>query len=208
MMGFIYNSIVTFIFWFFPPKFLFLCNKKLLGFQSRYFQKMFAYCGKNVNFGRNVHIVGRQSISIHDFTYIGKDTCLTYWNIIDGNIHINIGSNCSIGAFNHITAIDKIEIGDGFLSGKWVTISDNNHGDSSIEQLKMRPGARPMTSKGPVVIGKNVWIGDKATILSGVTIGDGAVIGANSVVTKNVPEYTIVGGNPAKILKKIKERQI
>lgn len=58
-------------------------------------------------------------------------------------------------------------------------------------------------SKGPVIIGQNVWVGDKATILPGVTIGDGAVIGANSVVTKDVPPYSIVGGNPAKVLKQL-----
>ena len=56
-------------------------------------------------------------------------------------------------------------------------------------------------SKGPITIGKNVWIGDKATILPGVTIGDGAVIAANAVVTKNVSAYNIVGGNPARIIK-------
>ncbi len=55
-----------------------------------------------------------------------------------------------------------------------------------------------MTSKGEVVIGDDVWIGDKATILPGVTIGKGAVIAANSVVTKNVKPYTIVAGIPAK----------
>lgn len=58
-----------------------------------------------------------------------------------------------------------------------------------------------MVSKGPVIIGKNVWIGDKATILPGVTIGEGAVIAANSVVSKNVPPFSVVGGIPARIIK-------
>lgn len=66
------------------------------------------------------------------------------------------------------------------------------------------PLFRPLFSKGPVIIGKNVWIGDKATILPGVTIGDGSIIGANSVVTKDVPAYSVVAGNPAKIIKTIK----
>jgi virginiamycin A acetyltransferase len=57
-------------------------------------------------------------------------------------------------------------------------------------------------SKGDVIIGNDVWIGINATILSGVTIGDGAIVAANAMVAKNVEPYTIVGGNPAKILKK------
>ena len=60
---------------------------------------------------------------------------------------------------------------------------------------------RSVMSKGPVIIGNDVWIGDKATILPGVTIGDGAVIAANAVVTKDVPAYSVVAGNPAKIVK-------
>ena len=56
-------------------------------------------------------------------------------------------------------------------------------------------------SKGPVVIGNDVWIGTGSTLLSGVTVGDGAVIAARSVVTKPVPPYSIVGGNPARLLK-------
>lgn len=60
---------------------------------------------------------------------------------------------------------------------------------------------RPIISKGSVVIGNNVWIGDKVTILPNVTIGDGVVIAANSVVTKNIPTCSVVAGIPAKIIK-------
>ena len=66
------------------------------------------------------------------------------------------------------------------------------------------PLARPVHSNGPIVIGKNVWIGDKVTILPNVTIGDGAIITANAVVTKNIPAYAIAVGCPAKIVKMIK----
>ena len=114
-----------------------------------------------------------------------------------------IGSNCSFGAYNHITAINSIHIGDGCLTGKWVTITDNSHGNIVLSEADIIPDKRPVNSKGPVVIGKNVWIGDKATILAGVHIGDGAIIGANSVVTKDVPSNCVVCGSPAKIVKKI-----
>lgn len=57
------------------------------------------------------------------------------------------------------------------------------------------------SSNGNVVIGNDVWIGERAMILSGVTIGDGAVVGASALVTKDVPPYAIVGGNPARIIR-------
>jgi acetyltransferase-like isoleucine patch superfamily enzyme len=69
----------------------------------------------------------------------------------------------------------------------------------------MHPFRRPLVSKGPVLIGDCVWIGDKATILPGVTIGKGSVIGANAVVTKDVPDYCMAAGNPAVVLKKLEE---
>ncbi|MCT4634793.1 MAG: CatB-related O-acetyltransferase [Rickettsiales bacterium] len=57
-------------------------------------------------------------------------------------------------------------------------------------------------SKGDTIIGNDVWIGNSATIMNGITVGDGAIIGANSLVTKDVDPYTIVGGNPAKVIRK------
>ena len=62
--------------------------------------------------------------------------------------------------------------------------------------------ARSWDNKGDIIIGNDVWIGFEAVILAGVTIGDGAIIGARAVVTKDVPPYTIVGGVPAKPIKK------
>ena len=62
---------------------------------------------------------------------------------------------------------------------------------------------RELDIKGPVIIGDNVWIGDKVSILSNVTIGKGSVIACNAVVTKDVPPYSVVGGVPAKVIKQI-----
>lgn len=160
----------------------------------------------------NIHCP--ECITIGDGTAFGEGVFLTAWDsyvCIKENkeytqkFHpsITIGCNCHFGAQNHITSTNKIIIGDHLLTGKWVTITDNSHGESNLSNLRIDPLKRPITSKGPVVIGKNVWIGDKATILPGVTIGDGVIIAANAVVTKDIPCYCIVGGNPAKILKKI-----
>jgi acetyltransferase-like isoleucine patch superfamily enzyme len=114
---------------------------------------------------------------------------------------INIGDNVGIGSYAHITAINRIDIQSGVLLGKNVTISDNSHGNLQEEEKSIPPANRQLHSKGPIFIGSNVWIGDKATILANVRIGNGTVIGANSVVTKDLPSNCIAAGIPAKIIR-------
>ena len=96
-----------------------------------------------------------------------------------------------------------IQIGDNLLTGNDVLISDNNHGQTVKDDLMIRPQDRPIHSKGEIIIGNNVWIGEKAVVLGNVKIGDGAIIAANSVVTHDVPAYSIAAGVPAKIIKQI-----
>lgn len=86
-------------------------------------------------------------------------------------------------------------IGDGCQIGHNVVFATLNHG--------MKPEDRPTTYPAPIVLGKNVWVGSNATILQGVTIGDNSVVAAGAVVTKDVPADTVVGGVPAKVIKKI-----
>lgn len=170
---------------------------------SKYLQ-IIMQCGKNVYFEKLGLLVGIKYIRIGNGSSIQKGTYLTAWDAYGNQKfkpHIDIGNSCHIGAYNHITCINKIKIGDGFVSGKWVTITDNNHGNTFLEMMKIPVSNRPLISKGPIFIGKNVWIGDKVTILPGTTIGDGAIVAANSVVSKDIPAYSVAAGNPAKILK-------
>lgn len=90
-----------------------------------------------------------------------------------------------------------IEIGDNCLIGHQVVIATLNH--------DLKPSKRASMIAAPVKIGKNVWIGAHATILSGVAIGDNAVIAAGAVVNKDVPCNSVAGGVPAKIIKHIEE---
>ena len=164
---------------------------------------------KKIYFNKIGAFIGGKYMYIGDGTAFGNYVYLTAWDsykTIEGTQNLTpqlrIGKNCSFGDFNHITCINRITIGDNILTGKWVTTTDNSHGDTDLQTLKnIPPNLRKLTSKGSIEIGNNVWIGDKATILPGVSIGDGAIIAANAVVTKNVPSYSIAGGNPAKILK-------
>ena len=171
---------------------------------SKWVCGLFDNCKESVQFGSIGLIRGPEHIAIGRRTRFGDDIYLTAWARYGNQVlspQIVIGDNCNFGAYNHITAINRVYIGDDCLTGKFVTISDNNHGTTDIEDLKTEPIKRQLISKGPVVIGKKVWIGDKATILGGVTIGDGAVVAANTVVVKDVPEYCVVAGNPARIIK-------
>jgi acetyltransferase-like isoleucine patch superfamily enzyme len=153
-------------------------------------------------------LLGEKYISVGEKTSIGKHGVITAWDkYMDDHFspQIIIGDNVSIGEYCHITAINKIVIGNGVLTGRWLTITDNAHGNNTFNEIDIPPLKRPLFTKGAVIIEENVWIGDKVTILAGVHIGKGSVIAANAVVTKDIPAYCVVGGIPAKIIKQIKK---
>ncbi|MDE5846710.1 MAG: acyltransferase [Muribaculaceae bacterium] len=169
--------------------------------------------GRFRSFGKNVVIEpyllglkGERYISIGDDSYLSKGVLLTAWDSFMGKVftpEIRIGRNCGIGAYSHITAICGIYIGDNVLTGLGVLITDNAHGASERGMLDVSPNQRPLESKGPVIIEDNVWIGEKASIMPGVRIGKGSIVAANSVVTRDVPPYCVVGGIPAKVIKQM-----
>jgi acetyltransferase-like isoleucine patch superfamily enzyme len=155
---------------------------------------------------KGCYLVGGKYMKIGKGTMIERYSVLTCWDKYNGTPHqpsLEIGSNCSLGEYLHITCIGSISIGNGVLMGRRITITDNSHGNTSFSDLKIKPTDRPLIAKGKIVIEDNVWIGDKATILSGVHISRGAIIAANAVVSKDVPAYSVVGGIPAKILKQV-----
>ena len=171
--------------------------------RSYWLHPFFEKCHESVIFGKIGRIHGGKCITIGEKTRFGDFCYLTAWpEYVNEKPLLDVGSHCNFGGFNHITCANKIVIGNNVLTGRWVTISDNNHGDASKESLRMPPSKRPIVSKGSVIIEDDVWIGDKATILAGVHIGKGAIIAANAVVTKDVPAYSIAIGCPANIVNK------
>ncbi len=110
--------------------------------------------------------------------------------------NITVGKNVFINACCKFQDQGGIIIGDGVLVGHNVTLATLNHDE--------RPQFRRYIYPKPIKIGNNVWIGSNATILAGVTIGDGSIVGANALVTRDVPNNTIVAGIPARILRKVK----
>jgi acetyltransferase-like isoleucine patch superfamily enzyme len=116
---------------------------------------------------------------------------------------IIIGDNVTINPNCHIAALKKITIGDNVLIASNVFISDHSHGRLDFTDLAEPPALRELDSKGEIHIGNNVWIGQNVTILANVHIGDSAIIGANAVITKDIPAYSVVVGNPARIIRNI-----
>ena len=115
------------------------------------------------------------------------------------------GENFQMNDYVHITAMESVKIGNDVLLASKIYISDCSHGSYSGDENDSHPDSiphdRPLSSK-PVVIEDNVWLGEFVSVLPGVTIGKGTIVGANSVVSKNLPPYVIAVGTPAKPIKK------
>lgn len=116
-----------------------------------------------------------------------------------------IGRGVSFSWFGHIGCTNYIEIGNNVLFGSRCYITDHNHGiynGSHPDSPDTIPSERPLTEDGEVIIGDRCWIGDNVVILPNVHIGEGVIIGANSVVTHDIPAETIAVGAPAKPVKR------
>jgi acetyltransferase-like isoleucine patch superfamily enzyme len=121
-----------------------------------------------------------------------------FWLEADAG-HLEIGDDVFIGFGSRIVCNEHIFIGKHTMMAEYVTIRDMNHGYSEPDEVRYMKHQPNITK--PTIIEDGVWIGAKATILSGVRVGHGAIIGAGAVVTKDVPPNAIVGGVPAKVIK-------
>lgn len=119
----------------------------------------------------------------------------------DRETRLSIGESCHMGDNVHIAAAEKVAIGNNCLIASHVFISDCSHGDTANQSPSVQPASRPLVTK-PTSIGDNVWIGENACILMGSRVGTGSIVGANAVVTKAFPDYCILAGAPAKIIKR------
>lgn len=174
-----------------------------------YYKKRLANIGKNSQIGQNFSIINPDGISIGENFSGGCDIALWSWNAVNikgDDCKLIIKNNVSITDRCIISAANRIEIGNGCLLGRDTFITDNSHGENiSINELNISPHERNIFSKGTVIIGDNVWTGKNVCIMPNVKIGNGAIIGANSVVTHNIPPYSVAVGSPAKVIKTIEK---
>jgi acetyltransferase-like isoleucine patch superfamily enzyme len=199
---------------------IYLLSFYYLGFKRKLAHKINNWaCRSYVNIGQNVRFTmtskvenlskNISNISIDDNTIVeGKLMTFIYGG------KISIGKNVYIGLGTNIRSGELILIGDNVMISHNVNIIDtDSHEINHIERtenykksLIEGPAKEKKNVKtGKIIIKDHVWISFGATILKNVTIGEGAIIAANSVVTREVPAFTLVAGNPAKVIKSLRE---
>ena len=187
--------------WFSPPykERIFLSNLSKKGFveHTAIINHPMFKTGNYCFIGDRVIINERKNggkIELGNRVEILRDTTLETGN----GGQMTIGDNSSIHPCCHLYSyLEPIEIGSGVMIAPSCALYSYDHGIAPNEAIRKQP----LQSKGPIKIGNEAWIGVRATILSGVKIGDGAVIGAGSVVSDDVPDGAIAVGNPARVQK-------
>lgn len=116
---------------------------------------------------------------------------------------IVIGRHVRLSRFVHIAATHRVEIGDHVLMGSNVLITDHNHGQYAhlASGPEVPPALRDLDSDRTVMIGNNVWLGEAVVVMPGAHIGEGSVIAAHSVVSGEIPAFSIAAGAPATVRK-------
>ena len=173
-------------------------------------QKMFnekAVCGKNLVVSSGAYC----TTSSKEQFIIGDNCELSARFYVLGDGKITIGNNTTVRYDSKISSVCSIEIGNSVIISNNVRIYDHNSHptDPAIREKMSASGfhsdlwSPTLADKKPVIIEDNVWIGEHSAIMKGVHIGKGSIVASSSVVTKDVPPYTIVAGNPARVVKKI-----
>lgn len=169
---------------------------------NAHYRKRLRFVGKNVHLGWGVIIEHPDHISLGNSAYI-NDFC--WLSIVKRGEEAErpellVGEGTYIGRFTNIACVNRISIGRKVMIADRCYIGDGVHEYSLKEVPIIDQG---MYSPGPIEIGDNSWIGINVAILPNVTIGRQCVIGANSVVNSDIPDYHIAAGVPARIIKKI-----
>lgn len=197
-IGIIYGPVSFFHYWL---QFIFRTIKKIV-LDEPVFRYRCKKVGRNflVSFkvpltSPNLNMYFGDNCSISGYTTLGAAAIHEHPTLIVGNgTHIGYEVTISVG--------ERVEIGDHCLIADRVFIADNNGHPTDPVARRLKQKVSPEAIK-PVMIGNNVWIGYQSVILRGVTIGANSIVGANSVVIKDVPPNTIVAGNPATIVRTI-----
>jgi acetyltransferase-like isoleucine patch superfamily enzyme len=165
------------------------------------YRPLFEEMGRNSFLIKPLKLSDPQNISIGNNVSIFHKTWLLTYQASEKVPELRIDDGATIGHFNHITCVNRVYIGKNVLTADKVYISDNLHG---YEDVRTPICFQPVFSKGEVSIGEDTWIGENVAVI-GVKIGKHCVIGSNSVVTKDIPDFSVAAGAPAKVIKRYNE---
>ena len=143
--------------------------------------------------GHGLKITWPNQVSIHSNFFCEHNVYFQIDGMFSSNRILHIGHNCFVGAYSHFNLRVGAFIGDNVLIASGVRLIDHDHNITGKGSLPPIDGTQL-----PIVISNDVWLGSDVTVLKGVSIGSGAVVGASSVVTKNIPPYEIWAGVPAR----------
>ena len=167
-------------------------------FRSVKYKRCFAEFGKHSDIIRPLRINGSKNIFIGNGVSVHKQAWLGAKNLTGSIPVLRIDDGAVIGDYAHIFATSRIHIGENVLIANFVYIADNVHGYEDIDTpIKQQS----IIQKNDVFIGSGSWIGEHVSII-GASIGKHCVIGANSVVTKDIPSYSVAVGCPARVIKR------
>ena len=169
--------------------------------------------GKHVRISKKIDIQGKICLEDgvrvicsepDDGVTIGKDVKICeYTTIITAGGSLQIGEGSQLGANNYITCQGGVEIGAHVLSASNLSMISSEHQYQDVDLPILDQGSK----HAPIKIGDDSWIGINVTILSGTTIGKHCVIGANSLVRGDFPDYSVIVGNPARVVKRYDEEK-
>jgi acetyltransferase-like isoleucine patch superfamily enzyme len=142
--------------------------------------------GPRIRIGRFAHVVGAH----------GQIVNLCSWDTDGARGEIEVGDHCLICPGVRLSAATRIEVGDDCMLASGVTISDADWHD-------LRDRTQPVGATRPVRLERNVWIGERAMLTKGVTIGENSIVGAGAVVADDVPANSIAVGNPARVVRRL-----
>lgn len=189
-----------------PFSFISFISKSFGYIRTGYLTRKMREVGNKVFFYSGVQIKGPECIILGNNVSVGRNSIIATWSRIPGiEPKLFIGNNVGIGADSFIAVANSVTIGDDVLMGAKITVTDNSHGESSLDHLAFPPSFRPIITKGPVIIEEKVWIGDKVTVLPNVRIGARSIIGANSVVVSDIPPDCVAVGNPCTVVRQVKK---
>jgi acetyltransferase-like isoleucine patch superfamily enzyme len=175
---------------------------------SALWKRSLRHAGRGFHVCGGALIQGGQHIAIGDGFFAGQllwiEAVREYAGVrYDPVIEIGHGVTCSQSV--HIAANARVTIRDGVMFGSRIHVTDHGHGryqGDEQDRPETRPSHRPLAPGRPVLIERNVWLGDGVVVLPGVTIGEGSIVGANSVVSRSLPPHVIAIGSPAVPIKR------